>query len=309
MAAADIRVAVLHGAGPTYTIVNDEAGPVIANPTTVPTTTPSDGVANGLPIGTYTLSYTLAGASGETLPLAPITFNLGVPATDGWEIEVETPASLPTGATEFRWYFSSAANGGLRRFLIANGTSVTFQITTLGTGDLEPSVNSTTPDGLTFGRSDDESGAIPIPIPQAGPASVYSYYKALQLYIPAGGEGTTTISNLSVFKSENEPSGLLLFWRAVNSYVQCNGVPGVASGNYPAADYSPRSGTAPNVPPAYLPVFVNGQTYDSGSHATSSDGGIGKVLQLVMGVTDKSSFNSATGILDLPDIILQFDES
>ncbi len=79
---------------------------------------------------------------------------------------------------------------------------------------VEPIANTTAPVGVIWGRSDDETGNIPIPVPQVAPASAYSWPKSFRLAVAPGGDAGTTITNLAIQKASTEAGGLRLFCRA-----------------------------------------------------------------------------------------------
>lgn len=307
MTTATIQVVSLSGATPTLTVINDEA--LLPNPTAAFTTLTVVGGAGSLAPGLYSISYTCVGPyGGESGAISAVP--IVVTAVNSF-LSIVTPAVLPPGVASFNVYFSDGINSATRRLFgnFANNWSTGLATVIAGTAAAEPTTNSTAPTTLTFSRADNETGATAIPIPQAGPASAYSYYKSVQLNIPPGGNWTTTISNLSVFKSGNEAQGLKLFWKSVASYQQVSNIQGIGAGNYPANDYTTRSGTNPNTPAGYTALTTTPQVYDAVPHATASTGRIGSIIQLVLGVADKSSLSITPGLVSLPDLILQYDEA
>lgn len=206
-----VDVQVIHGTGgvwPTgYTTLTP--GSALADPSAALVAT-GGSTGGTFAAGDYTVSYTFVGANGETLPSAATTVTIsGVQ-----KIQITAP-TLPVRAYLYRFYVSDAP-GGTRRLAASGSAAGTVNIAAAPatSAAVEPTANTTAPPPLRYGRADDESGNVPVPIPQAAPTSAYSWPKTFMLAIAPQGAGVSgTISNLSVALSATPTPGLRLFAR------------------------------------------------------------------------------------------------
>lgn len=160
--------------------------------------------------------------------------------------------------------------------------------------------------GLVMNRSDDESPAKTLPVPDTAPGSNYANYKAIQFVVVTPGD--TMITNLAIRKASAETDGLRLFYGAPGAYEQCTG-DGPTQGNRPADSTSAlASSPAPNTPGGYTPLTTSFHVFDTGSYDSSSTGPFGDVLPFLLGVSSAygAGGNDATG---LPPLYWRYSES
>jgi hypothetical protein len=180
---AVVEIDVIHGDSPDWPTSGTTSGPVgylpvnqeaaIPDPTAPATGTPT-GSGGSFAAGAYRVTYTLGNEWGESLPAPLATFTL----TSGQTIGSVTVAPKP-GARWYRLYIETAPASGLFRLYVGGGidkayfnntTTGSRTVTGPGTSVQPPSANTTRPGAILFGRVDDESGGVVVPISQAAPA-------------------------------------------------------------------------------------------------------------------------------------------
>lgn len=327
---ATVGLAVIHGgtaAWPgSFTAFSDNMA--IPNATVAPTLSLRADGASSWAAGTYSVSYAWC-TTNHLGTVAPTQVGLASPpatitiATDFTEdIVMTAPSPLPAAAGGVAWYVGlvNPSTGAATRYFDVTYPLLSF--TDDGSWawssqrNSEPTSNTGVTVGLFFGRADDETGNTPVPIPQATPTTVYSYYKAVQAVIPANGFGNTSVSNIAICQATKAPPGLTVFYRVVPAYLQCNGTQGLPTdnvgaqtGNYPPDDLTPHTGTGANTPAGYTPLPTTPVVIANGPYLTSTSGPIGPIVQLVLGVADRATMTQAGGQLSIPQLALYYDET
>lgn len=325
---AAVGLAVIHGSTATwpdnYTpFTNNVAVP---NPTIAPTLgLVGDGSA-GWVAGTYSVTYAYSTATTTsisspgtktTLVSPPATITIAANFTQ--DISMTAPGTLPVGAGSVDWYVGLLdGNGNTVRTFCFRSTGLTHidDGSSWGGRATEPTANTINVNNLIFGRSDDESGNVPVPIPQATPTTSYSWYKIVQAVVVPNGFGNTTITNLAIAQSGIATTGLNVFYRVVTNYVQCDGTSGLPTDNlgnqtgyYPPDDLTAHTGNSANTPAGYNPLPTTPVVIANGPFTDSISGPIGPYVQLVLGVADRSTMTLGAGQLALPQVTFYYDET
>ena len=194
-----------------------------------PTTAPVLGIlATGGefdPPGDYSFVYTWVSQNGETLPSPPATVTL--PTTED-RVSVTVPA-FPPRVTGVRVYAVSPLGGPRRLARSATVSAFVANVAPVAAAAVEPTANTTGPVPLRWGRADDESGNVPVPVPQVAPTSAYSWPKTLRASVAPNGTAATIITNLAVGLAGAMPAGVRLFARTVPGAVEPTAVPSIIS--------------------------------------------------------------------------------
>lgn len=323
---ANIGLAVIHGT--TATWPNNysafSANLLIPNPVIAPTVTLAPDMYSSWLAATYSISYawsvngSLANPGLTTMP-SPAT-TIVVPSSSASLFQLSAPGPIPLNATRVAWYVGvvNPVTGMVTRTFNFAATALTASDDGSYWNDIsaEPTVNTTALTELSFGRADDENGNTPVPIPQATPTTSYSWYKSIQAVISVNGQGNTNVTNIAICQLSKPAPGISVFYRVVSGYVRCNGSPGLPTdstgaqtGNYPPDDLTPYTGKAPNTPAGYTPLPTTPVIIANGPYFTGTAGPIGPVVQLVLGLTDRTAMTQAGGQLALPAIALYYDET
>lgn len=324
--AATIWVGVIHGGAATYP---DNFVPVSTNSTVPqPGVAPTVAQVNGggsFSGGDWSVSYAWTNCSNVGAPdgalvngVTPPSPPTAVTLSSNDSIHA-TPGTPPPGATGVVWYVGALAGNGsaTRRKTLLTASFAQVTLTAHDTqGAVEETLNGTAPGALVFGRSDDEQGNYPIPIPLSTPTCAYSYYKAVTLMVPKNGIGNTNITSIAMRKVGNESSGLALYYRVVNNYVRCTGATGdpydgnnAQTGNYPPLDLSPHTATTPNTPVGYARLPSVTTELVGGDFFTGTAGKVGPIIQLVCGITEQGTLSVSPGQVMLPSIEFYYDEA
>jgi hypothetical protein len=319
---ANVGLAVIHGSSATWPTAYTKFSSnfFISNPTEPPALAVGPpGLA--LDAGNWSVSYAWADDSTgthATLPSPPATITLPVAGTIYFTVN-----SVPSVATYIIIYLGLVDNNGYVTRVKNTITAIT-SLPILHSINEPPeqgespenTTNTTVAAALIFGRADDESGNTPVSIPQATPTTSYSWYKSIQAVISVNGLGNTNVTNISICQLSKPSPGLNVFYRVVSGYVRCNGSPGLPTdgvgaqtGNYPPDDLTPHTGNSPNTPAGYTPLPITPIIVGNGPYFTGTAGPIGPVVQLVLGLADRTAMTQAGGQLTLPAIALYFDET
>ena len=327
---ATIGLAVIHGSTATWpsSYTPFTANMAIPNPTVAPTVSVGSFPGSSWPSGTYSVSYTYCVVRGINTP--PTQTSLPSPAATATitvdynqALNLTAPGPLPPQANGVTWYVGQVDpnTGKVTRTFDVSRSLLTFpnedgSYWSGPTGPTEPTSNTSVVTSLFFGRSDDESGNVPVPIPQATPTTSYSWYKIVQAVVVPNGFGNTTITNLAIAQSGIATTGLNVFYRVVTNYVQCNGTSGLPTDNlgnqtgyYPPDDLTAHTGSSANTPAGYNPLPTTPVVIANGPFTDSTSGPIGPYVQLVLGVADRSTMTLGAGQLTLPQVTFYYDET
>lgn len=170
-----------------------------------------------------------------------------------------------------------------------------------GSGTEPAGIDATT--GIRFNREDTQIGtAGPIPIPQSGPNTYFSWYKQVALAVTSTDPGTS-ITNRTIKAATNVsfPTGVGLYWLGTPSYRQAT------SGTAPHDQGS--NGAVPSDPSGdgtYTVVTITAAAYDPTSLPSSVAGRNGRFCRLAFGVDVR--YTGGAGLLTLPNLIMGYDE-
>jgi len=125
------------------------SGALLAAPSVAPNVAAPSGAGGPLAAGTYTLAYTDANASGQTLlsPVATTTI------TVGQQINVMALPALPAGVTAVNWFLSDAAGSPDLR-LVATNSGAAFAI------NAYPPVGAASPPGAVSATANTDGSQV-----------------------------------------------------------------------------------------------------------------------------------------------------
>lgn len=165
------------------------------------------------------------------------------------------------------------------------------------TGNTEPDPGTDATTLLKFNREDSLNGTTPIPFPQSGPATRYSWFKNLALYVTV--TDNTQISNRRVLLDTNIslPTGVLLWANQTAGYQQAS------KNNRPMDDFSNDA----SQPSGYSALTPTPYLYDNQQIFANSMARNGEFAQVVLGVDSTYVGGNDTNVA-LPNILFEYDE-